>query len=178
MSETQSTFFDEGPPPRMFGQLDANDGDTNGKMRDGFHCHACGQKVKIYRRILNASFALWLIALHRLTRRVESDDGFYGVVEITEEIRAMGHIDRHHDFAKLKHWGLIVEEEKIGADGIARTSGRWRTTPRGVSFASGASVAPKYVNIYNAESLGLDGDPITIRDALGNHFSFDELMKE
>jgi hypothetical protein len=40
----------------------------------------------------------------------------------------------------------------------------------------GNTSVPRYAQIYASECLGLTGEPVTIFDALGEHFNYRELM--
>lgn len=77
--------------------------------------------------------------------------------------------------ALLRHWGLIEEHVEKREDG--GRAGVWRVTLTGEAFLlrHGASV-PQYAVVYNDECLRLEGEQVTIRDALGSAFDYDELM--
>ena len=123
----------------------------------GTRCPCCNQDVKVYRRRLYASLAR---ALSYMYRHRDEDNCF----RITSAIET-----KNGDTAKLRHWGLI------DADPQGR-SGTWRITPKGEAFVRGRIRVLSHVEIYNKKLLDINGDEITIRDALGRRFDYDELM--
>ena len=131
----------------------------------GGDCPVCGQFVKVYKRTINASMAAQLI---RAQRRYGGNETFH----IKDLIEGEG---GGADFAKLRYWGLIVEIENTNPK--KKNSGRWKVTNEGLAFILGYSQIPKYALIYNGRFLEFDGDEtITIQDALGNKFNYQELM--
>jgi len=80
------------------------------------------------------------------------------------------------DWAKLKYWGLIEEKPDVRDDGSPRV-GYWKMTPLGRQFARRQVKVPSHVYIYNGEALQRAvEEQITIDDALGTEFSYDEIM--
>lgn len=138
---------------------------TVGEARDwlrarslkGVKCPCCQQDVKVYRRKLYSSLARALIFMYR---NRDADNCF----RITSAIET-----KNGDTAKLRHWGLI------GPDPQGR-AGTWQITPKGEAFARGRVRVLSHVEIYNKQLLDVNGDEITIRDALGRKFDYDELM--
>ncbi len=131
-------------------------------LEDGVHCPCCGQFAKRYKRNINSQMAQWLIWLVKNSK----DDTWVDVKE--SDLRG-------GDYAKLKHWNLV--ERRINEDPEKRTSGLWRPTPKGVSFAKGNISLPQYVFLYNNEVLGHTGTLIGIRAALGTKFDYDKLWE-
>jgi hypothetical protein len=49
-------------------------------------------------------------------------------------------------------------------------------TRLGARFVRGEIRIAKYARVYNGRCLGLEGEPVDIRDALGTQFNYSELM--
>ena len=133
-------------------------------FNDGCNCPACDQYVKLYKRKLYSTQARALIMLYFLNKKTE----WVHVRQIMEKINISG------DFAKLVYWELIIEKEKGKED--KKTSGLWKLTQKGKNFILNKSSVPKYVFIYNSKLQGFSNEQTTIKDALGDRFSYRELM--
>lgn len=124
----------------------------------GAQCPCCTQFAKVYRRRLHNGMARALI--HMYMFRDEHD-----TFRITSHI-----ITKNGDTAKLRYWGLITD------DGGAWKHGRWRVTRLGKDFVLGRTTVHSYVRIYDGKLLGVYGDRLSVRQALGTKFDYDELM--
>ena len=131
-------------------------------MTDGARCPACTQVCRVYRRRLNAAMSRLLILIYR-------DHGQSWV-----HSRTIG--DGTGDLAKLRYWDLI--EESVARRVGGGHTGHWRITDRGVAFIHRRITVPSYALIYDGQLLELDGDPIGVRDALGERFDLAELFAE
>lgn len=129
----------------------------------GVECPCCSQNVKQYSRPLHTTMALTLIRLNNL------GEGYHHVKKIVKGISDTG----TNDFSKLRYWGLIVEQKN---DTEKRTSGSWAITHKGRQFVNGELAIQKNVLLYNKKSYGLEGEPVTIMEVLGNKFDYQELM--
>lgn len=129
---------------------------------DGHPCPCCSQFAKVYRRKIHAGIARGLIAAYRHAGR----EWFHGPTVI--QAGDSGEVSR------LRYWGLVEEATERRDDG--GRAGWWRVTDRGEAWVRGRATVPKYARIYDGRCLGLTGDPVTIRDALGSRFDYDELM--
>lgn len=136
---------------------------------EGVTCPCCGQFAKVYTRKLNSGMAaslIWLVKRFHIT-----NDWI--------DVPATGPIwvQRSRELAKLEHWKLVeckTEPSKRGA----RTSGLWRPTGEGIHFAAEEVSLPKYARIYDGMFLSHpDRGLTTIRDALGDHFNYDDLWR-
>lgn len=137
------------------------------KWEKGVDCPCCGQLVKRYSRSMHTMMAVALIALYRAW----IDDHEYHHISEFAEYRGIG------DFAKLRYWGLIEEKEKGEGDDHKRTSGYWKITEKGELFVKGKISVPRRVALFNQKFLGLEGDPMTIQEALGKKFNYQDLME-
>lgn len=135
----------------------------------GINCPCCGQMVKLYKRKLYAIQARGLIELYKLD---QTESKYYHIREIEGKFRGSG----GGDFAKLRYWKLI-EEKPNEDDPSKRTSGMWQITDRGRDFVLGNVKVRSHMTIFDGKFQGLEGDLITIQEALGKKFNYSELMK-
>jgi hypothetical protein len=153
----------------MINELNEAKALVNKYLEDGIKCPCCGQLCKMYKRTLNAQMAralIWLVF------KFEKEKRWYNINEFPL-------IQGRHgggDFAKLSFWDLINEKKKDNTDGDKRTSGFWMPSQLGISFVNQESRVPRQVYLFDNKVYGWSYDTITIRDALGNKFSYHELM--
>jgi hypothetical protein len=125
-------------------------------------CPCCGLKNKIYKRKLNSGQALALIIFFR---HLNANGTTEAQVRDIQDKRF--HMNR--EFAKLRYWGLIAENEE--------ERGRWGLTDKGQEFVTGSLAVPKHCYVFDDVCLGVaEDEQTTIRQALGDDFDFDELM--
>lgn len=143
------------------------------QLREGAPCPCCTQLAKVYRRKLNAGMARVLI---RMFKKAGLDWTYLPHVDLQpgERRRAVGHSG---EMCMTRYWGLIegMPDDVRREDGSSRV-GWWRLTPRGADFVRGGLTVPKYALVYDGRCLGLEGDQVGIRDALGSKFNYAELM--
>lgn len=137
-------------------------------MNGGAKCPCCRQLAKVYRRNLTSVAARAVGALYRDHGR---DFGHMPSVA-RRHLRDVAHQGGY--LVLGAHWGLIEEERELRPDG-GRT-GWWRITDLGEAWVRGHAAVPKYAHVYDGRCLKVDGDPVTIEDALGEKFSYAELM--
>jgi hypothetical protein len=134
-------------------------------LAKGVRCPCCGQLAKLYRRKLTSAMVKSLVAMYR---RAGVEFVHVPTIDTGDPTRRGG------DAAKLRFWNLIEEMPEARPDG--GRAGWWRVTRSGVAFLTGGLTVPKYVLIYDNEFFGYSGEAISVREACGNHFNFDELM--
>ena len=135
------------------------------KAPEGSRCPCCDRMVKEYRRAMNADQARFLILLCREYLAHEPSTWI--------DVRR---IDvRGGDYAKLIHWGLVENMEN--EDPAKRSSGMWRPTPKGLTFANGHSRQPSHVRLLDNKERGFSTTTVNIWQALGKKFNFSELWK-
>lgn len=141
---------------------------------DGVACPCCGQYCKVYQRTLNsamARFLIWLVLEYE--HRWTDDHGGHLWISVND-----GPLIQNRkgggDFAKLRYWGLI--EQMANDDDTKRTSGYWRPTSIGIAFAHDRITVPKQVKLYLNDPIGFSEERVSIRDALGTKFDYQELM--
>jgi len=149
-------------------------------LDQGINCPCCGQYAKRYRRKLNSGIAVWLILLVRLHRESWHNTSHPGWVHVSQIIRAGSLLGASSAGGSgqaqslLPLWGLAETNPNPGRD--KRASGLWRPTPNGIAFVEGQISVPERVVVYNNTLERLEGDQLTIRQALGKKFSYTELM--
>lgn len=127
-----------------------------------FRCIVCNQHSKIYDRKIFTTMARHLIVAYRK----HGTDWFMKNRTIK---------DQSGNWGKLALWGLIEEDTRRKEDG--GRSGQWRVTELGERFALGLVRVPRTIRTYNAEIWEVILDPtVSIQDALGDEFNYNELM--
>ena len=139
----------------------------------GVQCPACGQRVQVYWRSINAGMAYSAVKLYRIHQASP-----WRWVHLPSEIGR-----RSAEEAKLAYWGLVeVSGEKREDGGKAS---QWRITQKGADWVTGAIAVPKYVRVFDGEPWGppipysrsgRQMPDVTIRMALGDKFDYDALM--
>lgn len=129
----------------------------------GTVCPCCNQFAKIYRRKLNANMARLLITAYQAV----GFEWFHGPTLLR---------DGTGDLAKLRYWGLVVEESKTRPDG--GRAGWWRVTPMGEAFVAHRTLLPRHALVYDSRLLRLDATAghVSAEEALEEKFNYAELM--
>lgn len=140
--------------------------------KKGIKCPCCGQWVKLYKRKLNSGMARVLIHIYHIDK-TKTDDFHW--IKITEEVLARGANPATMEYSKLKYWDLLEERGDAGVD--TKSAGYWRITKLGRDFVEGKVTLPRYVFIYDNKLLESSFEQTSIREALGDKFSYRELMK-
>jgi len=139
----------------------------------GAICPCCNQVAKVYRRKLNRAMAYSLICLHRLSS--EADEA--GFIDVPRLLAKHGLVSvlRSREYQKLRYWGLVEAKGEKRDDG--GKAGKYKITETGKLFVTGSLALPRYVLLYNGAVLEIDKtEKITIREALGDKFNYNELM--
>lgn len=134
----------------------------------GVECPCCTQYVKLYHRKLNTGITLFLIGLYKLCGPTEN---YFHAKQVLEKI---GGFTTSRDYAILEHWGLIKAKPNE-EDPSKRTSGYWALTEKGFDFVIGAKPVMSHVKLFNNKFYGFTGKMISVREALGNKFDYEEL---
>ena len=128
-------------------------------------CSHCGANSKVYAYKLGsyARVLIWMV--------YNSEDGEY------VHIPTSGAINGGGDYAKLRYWELI-EKSPTDPGSKKRSTGLWRLTKLGRSFALNETTVNSicYYGHPPGEILGFEPDHISIVDALGKHFDYEDLM--
>lgn len=172
MAPTQhnSGFADQLIPSEQMTTLDSARCEmlSNAHSKKGTRCPCCERFIKLYRRPLSASMARYLIVF---ARKSGTDNPW---LHVETDFRDVS-IPSRGDYAKLRYWGLI--EPKPGAsERGGRTNGYWRITAKGREFVAGTVLIPSHILLLNNRVVGFSDNLVTIRDALGKAFDYDELV--
>lgn len=132
-------------------------------FQEGATCPCCTQFVKCYPLKIPGTAVRDLIALYRKTH---SGRGYAHVNEFANLAS--------RSFAKLAYWDLIKAEENL--DTQKRTSGMWTLTEKGRQFVRDDIKIPKRAYIYNGKRLKYSEDEVSISEAIGHKFNYQELM--
>jgi hypothetical protein len=129
-------------------------------VREAWHtgeakaCPACDQTVKIYPRRITS------LMIKNLAQIVASPDGIRSV-------------DLQHckggDHAKLRYWALVLSD-------LCDEIGLWYPTKLGRKWLLGQAQVPEIAYVYNGEVVSYSDTMVRVRDRVGKHFDYDELM--
>ncbi len=143
------------------------------RVNEGARCPCCTQWSQCYWRSINAGMAVGAVRLYRW--QLSHPGEFAHLPSVVGR--------RSAEEAKLRYWSLIEEEPSVREDG--GHTGRWRLTAAGMAWARGDTLLPRYVKVYDGRALGPplsfsrtgQRKPlVSIKDALGDRFSYDALM--
>jgi hypothetical protein len=132
---------------------------------DGCTCPVCDQFCKVYKRKLNSGMARSIIYCYQVYKL----QPFNLESALRSLIASHPNVPRSGDPAKLRFWGFLERCEEEGG-------GVYRITPSGEKFIMNREPATKHVFIYNNEFLAYGDENTSIKDALGDHFNYAELM--
>lgn len=135
----------------------------------GCKCPVCDNSVRLYKRKLNSGMALFLLGLYKLTRDKEAV--YFSNKDIMENMNIN---TSSLDYSVLRHFDLISPRISVVEK---KDSGYWLLSLKGAQFVTGHLTSPKHVFLYNNKRQGFSDETITIKEALGSKFDFDELMK-
>lgn len=127
----------------------------------GATCPLCDQHAQMYRRKINAGMAHSLIRMYR----INGTDWVHVPTSIGARSREEG---------KLAYWRLV--EEQVGKGLHGGRAGYWRVTAFGEKFLRAQEKVPTYALVYNGRVMGYEGAMISIKDALGTKFNYNDLM--
>jgi len=160
------------PAPPEAGELDAASRWVICNVKKHVRCPCCRQRARMYERKIHSSAAGVLVLLAAGTQPGE-------FVHVGAFIAGHPHLSPRAraairgDYAKLSYWGFI--EDSHPAQKPRR--GYWRITLAGRQFARGETKAPRAVMIYNERVYGHTTATVTINQALGSKFNYEELVR-
>ena len=140
------------------------------QLNQGAHCPCCTQFAKIYERRLNSGMAACLLILYRIAKEMRTEEWIY----VPAWVSSHPALANSREYPKLRYWGLVEQRENEDPD--KKDSGFWRLTESGRNFVRGELEISSHVRLYDGRSLGFSGKPVTLKDCLGNRFSYQELM--
>ena len=145
----------------------------NGEAKE---CPCCTQLAKVYKRKLNSGMAVILLVMHQAPR------GWIHIQQYLAERTFQPNVKKalaNREWAKLSYWGLLREatdDDKDLAFEGSKTTGYWMLTPAGEQFVLGQRAVPKHIHLFDGRMLGHSDESITIQQALGDKFDYQQLM--
>ena len=136
---------------------------------EGTKCPCCGQFVRLYKRRLNSSMSRALVWISGASQ--SSKDGWVDVLA-----KAPKWLTKTNQHPTLRWWGLL--ERMPNDESHKKHSGVWRPTKKGIAFALGETRVPQYIFHYNNKVIGQSDELITISEAFGVKFDYQEMMNE
>jgi hypothetical protein len=133
---------------------------------DGIACPCCDQFCKVYKRKLNANMVRGLLWLYKTAG--ETSDWLYVPGQQPSWLA------KSRELPKCRHWRLA--EQRDNDDTAKKDSGYWRVTSDGCDFAERRMRVPSHCHLYDNEIVGWSDTKVTIEEALGEKFSYAELM--
>jgi len=150
---------------------------TTEVMHKGCKCPVCNQNVKLQKYSISAETTKCLIKLYKLNKKHPEKVWFHVARDIKISITVSG------AFAKMRHWGLIEQQQKSSSITHKKTSGMWRITDKGIDFVLMRITIPKFIKTYNQKFYGFadvvndkDND-VSISDTLSTKFNYQDLLK-
>lgn len=137
---------------------------------EGIDCEGCDRWAKRYPRTFHSSMAQWLIELVKLYK-----GEFVSTKEVFAKIKGRG--SDASGYSLLRHWGLIEPMSEKGSEARkAGEAGLWRPTQLGIDFVYAKAAIYEIAYIYNNICESFGGKQVTIHQALGKKFDYDEMM--
>jgi len=138
----------------------------------GAVCPCCGQFAKTYKRKLNSTMVASLIWLAH--EQLATSDKWVDV-----QRKAPRRVLASRQIGTVGHWGLCRNAVATAAAlhvQAAKCSGLWQITERGLEFVRGEIRVPRHVYLYANVVKGWGDESTDVREALGDHFNYAELM--
>lgn len=132
----------------------------------GYYCNCCGLFVKRYHRPMNCNMALCLIVLYQSGQR--------DFVHLEDLMSKKGY-KRCGDASYLVHWGYLEKKRGLRKDNSPR-NGYYKLTGLGMMFVEDKIKAREKAMIFNNRFEGFSGGEVSIREALGKKFHYENLM--
>lgn len=145
-------------------------------LREGVICPCCGQNAKIYKRKFNSWMARAMVAFYQ---HIGMKPGWFHAITVLTDRRfyKFGINNSCGDYGKLVYWNLLEDAAGHREDGNPE-NGYYRMTQKGVDFVLGKIQIKKYLYLYNDTPLEVEDneEKISIREAMGESFNYNELM--
>ena len=141
----------------------------------GCICPCCGRKNKVYRRNMRDSFIVEMVILYHyhLSKNGSNPDDWEYVHISTIKERTF---HRLRELAKCGYegWELVVSQFNEGTK--KRRSGSWKLTRRGEDFLRNLISIHAILWVYKDRVIDRSKRYTTMREALSEHFDYEELM--
>lgn len=149
----------------------------SGNTKKGVRCPCCNGFVKLYKRAITSSNASALMQFFKISEKYGYR--FYHITELMERShQKYAGVFGSGEFARMRHYGFIVEQPKSDLDKKKKTSGFWALTTDGKDFCQGRKKVRKAVLLLNNKVLGFDGEYVDIKECFDEKFSYESVMSE
>jgi len=139
---------------------------VNKNKENGSLCPCCAQLCRVYYRKFNRNMAKFLISLAKKSTETKK----------WVHYKECDFFSR--DYAAITYWGLAVVRKSDGE--TKKSSGYWLPTRKGVDFIEDKIKIPSHAIIFNGKvdwsRGGFSNRELTIKEALGEWYSHEELM--
>ncbi len=128
---------------------------------EGVACPCCDSHVEVYQRWLYppmAAVLVWLVG------RFSEDQRWY----FTSELPVVQGRPGGGDFAKLRHWGLIVRDGRHS---------RWMPTKLARQWVHGRVWVWGWIHEFKEQRVGNSTSMISVHGALGDHYDRTALLR-
>ena len=139
-------------------------------LDDGVRCLCCDKYARRYYRKFNSTMArslLWLVQAW--------ESNAQGWIDVPK--MAPRQIVRSNQLPTVRWWGMVERPDNSDGKDV-KHSGFWKPTPKGVDFVYKRIMVPSTAVTYDGCVEKMEGEPISIEDALGTHFSYSDIMGE
>jgi len=143
-------------------------------LEQGVVCPCCGRFNKLYDRKINSSMAWTLLIIYDFYKKEKNLRKWLKVESYLKDLPNVP-TSLRGDFPKLRYWKLIVQKEGE-VEGVK--TGLYKITDKGINFCENRIKLSKVAFVHNKIVKGFSEDTITIIEALGDRFSYRELLGE
>lgn len=144
----------------------------NASLEVGAKCPCCGRFSKLYGRKINSSMAWTLMLIYDYYKKEGNLRKWLKVESYLKSLPAIP-TSLRGDFPKLRYWGLITQKEGE-IEGVK--TGLYRITGKGINFCENRIKVSKVAFVHNGSLKSFSEEQINIVDALGDRFSYKELL--
>lgn len=142
------------------------------QLEQGAVCPCCGRFNKLYARKINSSMAWVLMLVYDYYKKEKNLRKWLKVESYLKELPAVP-TSLRGDFPKLRYWGLIIQNPNE-IEGVK--TGLYKITERGINFCEGRIKVSKIAFVHNKVVKSFSEEQIDIVEALGDRFSYKELL--
>jgi len=130
------------------------------QLKEGIDCPCCGRFTKVYQRNLNSGMVRFLIDFYNRhgTNRVSIAN-----YHVTDQQHA-----HHQEYEKLPKWGLMAHDNS--------NPRLWWLTELGCKFVNNQATVNKYIRLKHGILVGHSIEQVSVKQAIGTKFDYDELM--
>lgn len=142
------------------------------QLDKGTICPCCNRFDKVYPRKINSSMAWTLMLIYDYYKKEGNLRKWLKVESYLKTLPAVP-TSLRGDFPKLRYWGLITQKEGE-IEGVK--TGLYKITERGINFCESKIRVSKVAFVHNGKLKSFSEEQINIIDALGDRFSYRELL--